>query len=65
MLSRAVYLRRAIEHFVQDEDDDLQSLSLSAKEWDMCELLVTILLPFKKASHVFQSTSHPGINDVF
>jgi len=65
MLSRAVYLRRAIEPFVQDEDDSLDYLSLSSDEWEMCELLVTILLPFKKASHSLQATAHPGIHNVF
>ena len=31
----------------------------------MCELLVTILLPFKKASTALQSASHPAIDEVF
>jgi hypothetical protein len=65
MLSRAIFLRRAIEPFVQDEDDDLDYLALSSDEWDMCELLVTILLPFKKASQSLQATARPGIHNVF
>src|SRR5438552_6906345 len=31
----------------------------------MCELLVTILLPFKKASYTLQTTSRPAIDEVF
>ncbi len=31
----------------------------------MCELLVTILLPFKRASTTLQSASRPAIDEVF
>jgi len=65
MLSRALYLRKAIDHFVLDDDDELQHLWLQENEWQMCELLVTILLPFKKASHTLQTTSRPAIDEVF
>ena len=34
-------------------------------EWKMCELLLTILLPFKRASHSLQTTSRSSIDEVF
>ena len=65
MLARAVYLRKAVEHFVSDADDKLLKYKLSAREWEMAELLVTILLPFKTASTTLQSTTRPSIDRVF
>jgi hypothetical protein len=68
MLSRACYLRKAIDHFVLDDDDPKHSLSrykLTEREWEMCELIVTILLPFKKAGTLLQSASRPAIDEVF
>jgi len=63
MLERAVYLRKPIEHFLNDED--LEDLKPSKKEWDQCELLLTILLPFKKTSDRLQETKRPAIDAVF
>jgi len=63
MLERAVFLRKAIERFVDLED--LDHLRLSKKEWDQCELLLTILLPFKKTSDRLQQTKRPSIDAVF
>ena len=65
MLARAVYLRKAVDHFVVHPDDTLEKYKLSNMEWEIAELLVTILLPFKKASTTLQSTSRPAIDEVF
>jgi hypothetical protein len=70
MFARACYLRKVIDHFVMDDDDRkpkqrLAKYKLSEREWEMCELLVTILLPFKKASSILQSASRPAIDEVF
>lgn len=64
MLSRALYLRKAIDHFV-DEDEDLASLKLTKKEWDQAAVIVTILLPFKVTSQRLQATKRPAIDSVF
>jgi hypothetical protein len=65
LLARAAYLRKAIDLFVNDEEDPLDDFQLTDREWEMCELLVTILLPFKKASTILQRTSRPSIDEVF
>ena len=38
---------------------------MTEREWEMCELLVTILLPFKKTSLILQRTTRPSIDEVF
>ena len=64
MLIRALYLRKAIDRFVLD-DSELERFRLNEREWEMCGLLVTILMPFKKASTALQSASRPAIDEVF
>ena len=64
MLSRALYLRKAIDHYVA-EDEDLQKFILSKKEWDQASIVCTILMPFKMASQRLQATKRPGIDSVF
>ena len=64
MLSRALYLRKAIDAFVND-DDEFEDLRLSKKEWNQASVICTILLPFKIASTRLQSTKRPGIDSVF
>jgi hypothetical protein len=64
MLSRALYLRKAIDYFVAD-DEEFQQFQLTKKEWDQAAIVCTILLPFKLASQRLQGTKRPGINSVF
>ena len=64
MLSRALYLRKAIDHYVA-EDEDLQDFILSKKEWDQVSIVCTILLPFKMASQHLQAIKRPAIDSVF
>ena len=64
MLARALYLRKAIDHFV-DEDEDLAKFKLTKKEWDQAAVIVTILLPFKMTSQRLQATKRPAIDSVF
>ena len=64
MLSRALYLRKAIEYFVS-EDDEFQQYQLTKKEWDQAAIVCTILLPFKLTSQRLQATKRPGIDSVF
>jgi hypothetical protein len=64
MLARALFLRKAIDQFVSD-DDGLSAYKLSKKEWDQAGVIVTILLPFKLTSVRLQATKRPGIDMVF
>jgi hypothetical protein len=64
MLSRALYLRPAIEAFL-DKDPKLSKLRLSDSEWDKAELMLAILRPFKIASVRLQGMRKPGIDKVF
>jgi len=65
MLARALYLRKAIDHFVDDEDDDFAMYKLTKKEWNQVAVLVSILLPFKITSQRLQATKRPAIDSVF
>ena len=64
MLARGLYLRRAIDAFV-DEDDDLATYKLTKKEWHQAAVIVSILLPFKITSQRLQATKRPAIDSVF
>jgi hypothetical protein len=64
MLERAIYLRKAIDAFTK-EDDKFERLVMEKREWEMCELLCALLLPFKKTSDRLEQTSRPGIYKVF
>jgi hypothetical protein len=64
MLSRALYLRKAIDRFLAD-DEELRYLQLEKKEWNQAAIIVTILLPFKMTSQRLQATKRPGIDSVF
>jgi hypothetical protein len=64
MISRALYLRKAIDYYVA-EDEVLQKYQLTKKEWDQAAVIGTILLPFKVASQRCQATKRPGIDSVF
>src|SRR5436190_1299712 len=67
MLARALFLRKAIDQFVDDEneDNDLSIYKLTRKEWDQAGVIVTILLPFKLTSVRLQATKRPGIDMIF
>ena len=71
MLARALFLRKAIDQFIGDEDDEsdkdghLSMYKLTKKEWDQAGVIVTILLPFKLTSVRLQATKRPGIDTVF
>ena len=64
MAARALYLRKAIEHYTA-EDEDLQMFALTKTEWDQAAVVCTILLTFKLASQHLQATKRPGIDSVF
>ena len=68
MISRAVYLWAAIDQFIDDAEERekvLKRYELSPVEWNMSELLLTILMPFKQASQILQQTTRPSIDEVF
>ena len=67
MLARALFLRKAIDQFVDDEneDNDLSIYKLIRKEWNQVEVIVMILLSFKLTSIHFQATKRPGIDMIF
>jgi hypothetical protein len=64
MISHALYLQKAIEGFL-DDDDKLEKYRLSRKEWSQAHVIGTILMPFKKVSTRLQSTSRPSIDSVY
>ena len=64
MLSYALYLRKAIDAFIND-GSEFEDLCLSKKEWNQASVICTILLPFKMASTRLQSTKRPAIDSVF
>jgi len=63
MIERILYLRKPAEQFLAERNKTY--LLLEKKEWDHCELLLTILLPSKKASHRLQTTRRPTIDAIF
>ena len=68
MLARALFLRKAIDSFIDNDDDNEQSLKkykLSKQEWNQAAVIVTILLPFKITSQRLQATKRPAIDSVF
>src|SRR2546421_7698383 len=65
MLSHALYLQKAIEAFLDDDDNNLGKFKLSRKEWQQAHLVATILLPFQKVSVKLQSTKRPSIDSIF
>ena len=67
MLARALFLRKVIDQFIDDENenDDLSTYKLTRKEWDQAEVIVTILLSFKLTSVHLQATKRPGIDMIF
>ena len=67
ILARALFLWKAIDQFVDDEnkDNDLSIYKLIRKEWDQAEVIVMILLSFKLTRIHLQATKRPGIDMVF
>ena len=67
MLARALFLWKAIDQFVDDEneDNDLSIYKLIRKEWDQVEVIVMILLSFKLTNIYLQATKQPGIDMIF
>jgi hypothetical protein len=67
MMARAIYLQPAIERFVRDNrgNSKVDPTELSGAEWELVEMLTSILLPFKTTSQQLQCTSRPGIDQVF
>ena len=63
MIERILYLRKPVEQFLTEQNKTY--LLLEKKEWDHCELLLTVLFPFKKASDRLQTTRRPTIDAVF
>ena len=47
MLEQAVYLRRPIQRFIDDCDDEFDAVRLSDEEWELGEVLLLFLMPFK------------------
>jgi len=70
MLIRACYLRKTIDQYIHDQEDEAKHLKLwqyklSRTEWEQVETLIAILLPFKTISVKLQKTSRPRIDHVF
>jgi hypothetical protein len=54
MLHKAVYLRKAIHRLVDDNPARLEEYRLSNQEWDMAEVLLLFLMPFKRCTKRFE-----------
>jgi hypothetical protein len=54
MLQQAVYLRKAIHRLVDDNPKVLQGFQLTNYEWDLAEVLLVFLMPFKRCTKRFQ-----------
>ena len=65
MIERAVFLKKAVNSFIQSNHRDLEDYILSTKEWDQAEILLSILMPFKLVSDHVEQTTRPGIERVF
>jgi len=64
MIERAVFLRDPVNAFTRNTAN-LVNLTLSNKEWNQAEILLSILLPFKLVSDQLEQTKHPVIEHVF
>ena len=67
---RACYLCKIIDHFVINDDDRkfkqrFAKYKLFNREWEIYELLVIILLSFKKINIILQNISHLAIDEIF
>ena len=66
MLEQAVYLRRPIRRFVEEDDSEMREFQLSEEEWDLAEVLLVFLMPFKRCTTRFECNSTtPEIDYVF
>ena len=65
MIERAVFLKKAVNGFIQSNYRYLGDYVLSNKEWDQAEILLSILMPFKLVSDHVEQTTRPGIERVF
>lgn len=70
MLTRACDLRKTIDQYIYDQEDEAKHLKLwkyrlSKAEWKQVETLTAILLLFKSTSVELQKTSRPRIDHVF
>ena len=64
MIERAVFLRDPVNAFTRNSGN-LVNLTLSNKEWNQAEILLSILLPFKLVSDQLEQTKRPVIERVF
>ena len=63
MLERVLYLRKAIDRYVLDHQDQLNTVT--EKQWELLELLCAFLFPFKHCTEALESTLKPGIDRVY
>jgi len=63
MCERGVYLRKAIDTYVQQQA--FFHLEISQQEWKRVEFLLDILEPFKRCNDRMEGTKRPGIEKVF
>jgi hypothetical protein len=57
MLQQAVYLRKAIHRLVDDNYERLEEFRLSNYEWDLAEVLLVFLMPFKRCTKRFECSN--------
>jgi len=65
MLQIAVYLRRAIHRLVDDHPRHLEAFRLTNYEWELAEILLVFLMPFKRCTKRFEcNNENPEIGTV-
>ena len=68
MLARAVHLRPALDRFLREHSKSSrvnQQDKITPHDWELIEMLVSILHPFKICTESLESTSRPGMSLVF
>ena len=54
MLQQAVYLRKAIHRLADDYPKQLEAYQLTTYEWELAEILLVFLMPFKRCTKRFE-----------
>ena len=63
MLERVLYLRKAVNHYILDHDEELTPVT--EKQWELLELLCAFLWPFKNCTDALESTKKPEVDRVY
>lgn len=66
MIEKYVYLKNPIRRFENDNENELAEFKLTDVEWELTEILLVFLMPFKRCTRRFEDNSEkPEIDYVF